>query len=200
MQFSQIINTCFNVADNCYQSINSFFWGLIIKTGARARGIKIGNQCNFYGYSKFKKANAAQIIIGSNNNFRSFATSNLIGINRPCIISALEKSAIIKIGDRNGFSGTVIGCFKAIEIGNNVKCGANTLITDGDWHSEDKRSGKPAKITIEDNVWLGVNVTVLKGVTIGQNSLIGANSLVVKSIPPNSIAVGNPCVVVRKIL
>jgi maltose O-acetyltransferase len=47
-------------------------------------------------------------------------------------------------------------------------------------------------------VWLGVNVTVLKGVTIGENSIIGANSLVVKSIPANCVAAGNPCRVIRQ--
>jgi acetyltransferase-like isoleucine patch superfamily enzyme len=45
-----------------------------------------------------------------------------------------------------------------------------------------------------------VNVTVLKGVTIGQNTIIGANSLVVKSIPSNCVAAGNPCKVIREIL
>ena len=50
---------------------------------------------------------------------------------------------------------------------------------------------------IEDNVWIGVNTTILKGVTIGENSIIGANSLVVKDIPPNVIAGGNPCKVLK---
>jgi maltose O-acetyltransferase len=48
-------------------------------------------------------------------------------------------------------------------------------------------------------VWLGVNVTVMKGVTIGANSLIGAGSIVTKDIPANVIAAGNPCVVIRNI-
>ncbi|GAO31958.1 galactoside O-acetyltransferase [Geofilum rubicundum JCM 15548] len=78
-----------------------------------------------------------------------------------------------------------------------MKCGANTLITDSDWHLEDARTGKPQPIVIEDNVWLGVNVTVLKGVRIGANSVIGAHSLVVKDIPANVIAAGNPCKVIK---
>lgn len=54
-------------------------------------------------------------------------------------------------------------------------------------------------ITIKDNVWIGGNVTVLAGVTIGNNVVIGASSVVTKDIPDNSIAVGNPCRVIRKV-
>ena len=51
---------------------------------------------------------------------------------------------------------------------------------------------------IEDNVWLGDNVTVLPGVTIGRGSIIGSNAVVSKSIPPYSIAVGIPARVIKR--
>lgn len=54
-------------------------------------------------------------------------------------------------------------------------------------------------ITVGDNVWIGANVSVLPGVTIGENSIIGAGSVVNKDIPANVIAVGNPCKVLRVI-
>jgi acetyltransferase-like isoleucine patch superfamily enzyme len=54
-------------------------------------------------------------------------------------------------------------------------------------------------VVIGDNVWLGVNSVVLKGVTIGKNSVIGANSVVTRDIPPNVIAAGNPCKVIKQI-
>ncbi|KGO22197.1 hypothetical protein Q757_09705, partial [Oenococcus alcoholitolerans] len=54
-------------------------------------------------------------------------------------------------------------------------------------------------VTIEDNVWLGANVTVTPGVTIGKNSVIGAGSVVTKDIPENVVAYGNPAQVARKI-
>ena len=54
-------------------------------------------------------------------------------------------------------------------------------------------------ITIKDNCWLASNVVVCGGVTIGEGCVIGAGSVVTKDIPPYSLAVGNPCRVIRKI-
>ena len=56
-----------------------------------------------------------------------------------------------------------------------------------------------ARVTIGSNVWFGLNVTVCPGVTIGDNSIIGAGSVVTRDIPADSIAVGNPCHVVKAI-
>lgn len=54
-------------------------------------------------------------------------------------------------------------------------------------------------ITVGNNVWIGGNVCVVPGVTIGDNCVIGAGSVVVKDIPANSVAVGNPCRVIKSI-
>ena len=54
-------------------------------------------------------------------------------------------------------------------------------------------------VMIEDGCWIGGGVIILPGVTIGQKSVIGAGSVVTKDIPANSLAVGNPCRVIRKI-
>lgn len=58
---------------------------------------------------------------------------------------------------------------------------------------------KALPITIENNVWIGGGAIVLPGVTIGNNSVIGAGSVVTKSIPAYSVAVGNPCRVIREL-
>lgn len=96
----------------------------------------------------------------------------------------------------------VLDCAKVI-IKDNVMIGPNTsLITTAHPLNCAKRlSGveKAETITIENNVWIAEGVTVLPGVTIGENSVIGAKSLVTKDIPPNFLAFGNPCRVVRKI-
>ena len=54
-------------------------------------------------------------------------------------------------------------------------------------------------ITIGNNVWIGAQVCVMPGVTIGDNTVIGAGSVVTKDIPSNVLAVGNPCRVLREI-
>ena len=161
--------------------------------------IKIGKKCSFIGIPKITKKGGGSISIGKGCTFRSKSTSNLIGINHRCIIATLDKNAKLVIGENCGFSGTVIGAEKNVTIGQEVRCGANTIICDTDYHSNDWRSGDAREVIIEDGVWLGVNVVVLKGVKIGENSLIGANSVVTNNIPSNVIAAGNPCKVLRKI-
>ena len=191
-----------NISHSVYviQSILCFIFGNFNKFHAIWWGIKLGKNIKFDGKCFFNRFPGTEIIIGSNCKFLSRKNSNLIGINRPCSIATLQSDYVAKlqIGNNCGFSGTVIGAFKSIRIGNNVKCGANTLITDSDWHLDDFRSGECLDINIEDNVWLGINVVVLKGVTIGENSLIGANSVVTKNIPKNVIAAGNPCKVIKE--
>ncbi len=142
--------------------------------------------------------NKGAIHIGEDSRFMSKTTGNAIGLNHPCMISAASKDSIITIGSKSSFSGTSIRCFLSITIGNNVRVGSNCLILDGDAHQDDPRAGRNKPIVIEDNVWLGGNVVVKKGVTIGRNSVIGMNSVVTKDIPANCIAIGNPCVVVKQ--
>jgi acetyltransferase-like isoleucine patch superfamily enzyme len=158
-----------------------------------------GRGCRFFGQTYFYKERESVIILGRNLTFLSYPHSNLIGINRNCSVSTLARNAEIIIGDGCGFTGTVIGAFARIELEENVRCGANTLITDSDWHTEDPRS-RPAKpVKICENVWLGEGVKVLKGVNIGKNSVIGAGSVVVSDIPENVVAAGNPARVIRRI-
>lgn len=179
------------------------FTGLIWKAVNYASAwwwnVKIGKGCKFNGKMHFNSIQECSITIGKNCMFNSNHKSNLIGVYSPCMISTIGKGAVIEIGDNCGFSGTVIGAALHIKLGNNVRCGANTLITDSDWHTDDYRTGKDKEVIIEDNVWLGYGVKVLKGVHIGKNSLIGANSVVTKDIPANVIAAGNPCKVIKQI-
>lgn len=177
--------------------------GLINRFSAYVWGVQLGKCCRFFGRLLFRRAEYSTISIGDNCTFRSSVRSNQVGINRPCMISTLGKDAVIRIGSGCGLSGTVIGAAQRIEIGNNVLFGANSTITDTDWHgiAPDKRRepGAAAAVIIEDNVWIGLNATVLKGVTIGKNSIIGAGSIVTRSIPANVIASGQPAKVIKNL-
>lgn len=174
-------------------------WTLVNYANAKWWHVKLCSGCKFIGKTTFRRMPQSTIHIGKNCLFNSTHTSNWIGVYSPCIISTITKGASVVIGDNCGFSGTVIGAAKSIKIGNNVRCGANTLITDSDWHMDDPRTGPDKEVIIEDNVWLGYGVKVLKGVHIGANSLIGINSVVTKDIPANVIAAGNPCKVIKSI-
>lgn len=168
---------------------------------ASAWGVEVGPGCRFFGWVSFERRLASVIRIGSECEFRSTRTSNRVGINRPCMISTLLPGADVSIGQRVGMSGTVVAAAQSIVIGDDVLCGANVTITDTDWHGvepgERRKTRRTAPVVIKNNVWLGLNVIVLKGVTIGENSIISAGSVVTKSIPPNVIAGGTPAVPIR---
>lgn len=179
--------------------ISILFWNIINYIFAILWNVKIGKKCRFKGKTIFRLLPKTSIIIGNGCSFNSNHRSNLIGVYTPCMISTIKEGSKIIIGDNCGFSGTIIASSKYIKIGNNVRCGANTMITDTDWHTDDYRTSSDKPIIIEDNVWLGYGVKVLKGVCIGKNSLIGAGSIVTNNIPSNVIAAGNPCKIIRNI-
>ena len=120
-------------------------------------------------------------------------------------LEARNSDSEINIGDNvsvnNAFSAVA---FSKITIQNNVLIGVNCAIIDNDGHNLeiDKRNDDELKsevVLIEENVFLGDDVTILKGVTIGRNSIIGNGSIVTKSIPENVIAAGNPARVIRNL-
>lgn len=89
-------------------------------------------------------------------------------------------------------------------IGEHVSIAPNCMIIGANHRFSDvtkliKEQGVETKgIIIESDVWIGANCCVLDGVTIGRGSVIGAGSIVTKSIPPMSLAVGNPCRVIKQ--
>lgn len=152
------------------------------------------------------KHRASRMIFGDYLQLRSTLLSNPLGPNHPVILCTWQPGAILVIGSHFGMTGGTVCCAERITIGDHVTVGANTTIVDTDFHplDPDERKSHPAEaktapILIEDDVFIGMNCLILKGVTIGKGSVIGAGSVVTKSIPPGVVAAGNPARVIRSI-
>jgi len=91
-----------------------------------------------------------------------------------------------------------------VEIGKDTMIGPNLVIISGnhsfdDLHTPMRLQGvQPAKVKIEEDVWLGSNVSVMPGVTIGKGTVVAAGAVVTSDLPPYSIAAGVPAKVIRK--
>lgn len=118
----------------------------------------------------------------------------------------VHTGAELYIGHHSGISNTSIHCYSKIHIGNHVNIGANCLIMDTDFHSldwkirmseDDTMRKLCSPIIIENNVFIGARCIILKGVTIGSRSIIAAGSVVTKNIPPDCVAGGNPCKIIK---
>jgi len=107
------------------------------------------------------------------------------------------------IGDRTkiGLSNTIIG---PVTIGNDIRLAQNITLSGLNHNYTDvnlpihAQGVSTAPIVIEDETWIGANVVVLAGVTIGKHCIIAAGSVVTKDVPPYSVAVGNPARVLKK--
>ena len=137
--------------------------------------------------------------IGNNFMLINSIADNPIGRIQKCSFF-VDKNGMLKIGDNVAMSFTALYCSHQIIIEDNVMIGGGTCIYDTDFHSlttaerlkdnDEKIATGP--VIIEQNVFIGANCTILKGVTIGKNSIVGACSVVTKNIPPNEIWAGNP--------
>jgi acetyltransferase-like isoleucine patch superfamily enzyme len=122
------------------------------------------------------------------------------------------------IGDFTLLNGALIMAEEKIDIGSHCLISWNVGIADSDFHPLDPaqrlvdaqalapyfkdRPPRPklrtAPVKISDNVWIGMNAVILKGVTIGENCVVAAGSVVTKSVPPNTVVAGNPAVAVKQ--
>lgn len=181
-------------------------WALFNVIRLRIYGVQYGKRCIVQGRLYLKLFPTSKCSIGDNFYFSSGKCINALCTNKRGAIYITDQAKVI-IGDNVGMSSTVLWCHKSINIGNNVKIGGNCFLIDTDAHNLDYQKrrdyrtdyGEAKTIVIEDDVLIGMNTIVLKGVTIGARSVIGAGSVVTKNIPPDSIACGNPAKVIKSL-
>lgn len=99
--------------------------------------------------------------------------------------------------------GCSIAANELVRIGDRCSLGTYVIVMDNDFHQTDpeRREERPpsSPVILEENVWLGARVIVLKGVTVGRNSVIGAGSVVTHDIPEQCLAAGVPARVIRRL-
>jgi len=131
---------------------------------------------------------------------------------------SVGESGHCTIGDFTLLNGALIMAEDRINIGSHCLVSWNVGIADSDFHPLEpaqrlidaqalapffkNRPSRPrlktAPVNIGNNVWIGMNAVILKGVTIGDNSVVAAGSVVTKSVAPNTVVAGNPAVVVKQ--
>lgn len=145
------------------------------------------------------------IVIGNNVFVNSARLANPIGGDTKTIMFVCEGAKLI-IGNGVKISNATFFATESITIGDQTFVGGGTRIYDSDFHSvypEYRLNGNThiitAPVIIGKRVFIGSNVQILKGVTIGDESVIGAGSVVTKSIPAGQIWGGNPAKFIKNI-
>jgi acetyltransferase-like isoleucine patch superfamily enzyme len=147
-------------------------------------------------------------------------SGNMLSVGEDSIIHAYisfeENGGKIHIGNRTFVGRSNLVCYRSLVIGDDVIMSWGITVVDHDSHSIEwtKRQhdvldwGKGKKnwahvahapVVIGNKVWVGFNVSILKGVMIGEGAVIGACSVVTRDVPPYSVAVGNPAKVIRSL-
>ncbi len=184
------------------------WWRITLPPVLRATGATISEDAVFYGKPIVSLAPRSRIVIGERSVLCSDSEFTALGVNHPVMLRTLRPDAEIVIGADTGISGGSICAASSVRIGHSCLLGANVTIADTDFHAIDPINRRynnrstdieVAPVVIGSNVFIGTNATILKGVQIGDNSVIGAGSVVVKDIPADCIAAGNPAKVIRLI-
>lgn len=172
----------------------------------RMNGITLGKRSNIINKIYLYKEPEASISIGDDFVLTSGEAFNPICRNLKACLCARGKGRI-EIGHHVGMSSPCIWSTSLIHIGSHVTMGGDCLLMDNDAHPLDAmrrrqpgayKEASSAPIMIEDDVFIGARCTILKGVTIGARSVVGAGSVVTKSLPPDCVAAGNPCHIIRR--
>lgn len=160
------------------------------------------------GLPRILKLPGSKIIINKGVKLVSDWRYNPAGIHGPVTLATFSEDAVIVIGEKASLSGSILCAVSRIEIGRWAMLGVNTKIYDTDFHcceSLKRRSQKSVKeapfsaVTVGDDVWIGADCLILKGVEIGSGSVIAARAVVTKSCPSCVIVAGMPARIINKI-
>ena len=167
-------------------------------------GISWGKGWKIFGRPIIQKHRGSRITLGDGLYLRSWSWSNPLAPTAPVVLSTRRVDAVIDIGTDCGFTGTTLVAATRIAIGDRVLVGGNASIVDFDFHpltpegrAEAINAGAAAPIVIEDDVFVGMEALILKGVTIGEGAVVGAGAVVTQDVPPRTVVAGNPATVVR---
>jgi len=171
------------------------------------KGVRFGKNLRTFGLPFVYKHRNATIILEDNVTLTSWSRFNLAGINHKVILAAPNGRSRIYIGSGSGLSGSVLHSKSSITIGKRVGIGANVNVFDNDFHPINyldrganlNETLLTQAISIEDDVWIGANSMILKGVNIGKGAIIGAGSVITKDIPPFTMWAGNPAKFIKKL-
>ncbi len=111
---------------------------------------------------------------------------------------AVNKGATLTLGDGYMNNNVTIDCFDAITIGHNVAISKGVTIRDSDNHSMNGNQRISAPVVIDDNVWIGLNVTILKGGHIGSGAVVAAGAVVTKDVPQHALVGGVPAKIIKE--
>lgn len=118
-----------------------------------------------------------------------------------CRIVAVNGTLVVRNGTMI-HAPTYIFVGKRVEIGERCLLARGITIMDTDWHKlgngDEKPKQQAKEVIIKDHCWIGQNVVILKGVTIGEGAVVGANSIVTKDVPPRAMVAGNPARVIKE--
>jgi acetyltransferase-like isoleucine patch superfamily enzyme len=184
------------------------WWQITVPIRLRMQGVELGKDVRFYGMPIVSVAKGSRICLGDRVVLCSDSRFTALGVNHPVILRTLRVNAEIAIGYDTGISGGSICAASRVELGHECLIGANVTIADTDFHpikSKERRFSndwqniavKPVKIG--SNVFIGTYSSILKGVTIEENSVIGACSVVTRDISKNEIWAGNPSCLIKKL-
>ena len=169
-------------------------------------GIRWRSDWKLYGIPIVQKNRQSTLKIGSGLQLRSSPRSNPLAPHHPVVLCTMTAQAQLEIGHSFGMTGGSVVCADQIIIGDRVAVGANSVIADTDFHpisamerQINPSDGAHAPIIIEDDVFIGTQTLILKGVSVGAGSVIGAGSVVTSSIPAGVIAAGNPAKIIRPV-